>query len=95
MQHSPLPSPLASAQEIHLAAIDAGRNIARGYSIWIGRDLFGAWIVETRWGRLGTRGRGKVRVFREGTDAVAYLVAVLKRRQRARQRLSVPYRPVH
>ena len=48
-----MPPPL-----IQLHAIDETNNIRRWYTIELGPDLPGDWLVETRWGRIGRIGRG-------------------------------------
>lgn len=40
-----------------LEARDPARNIARAYRISATEDLFGQWIVELNWGRIGSAGR--------------------------------------
>lgn len=44
---------------IQLAATDPARNIWRSYLIAGGQDLFGNWIVELTYGRIGAKGRTK------------------------------------
>lgn len=86
MPDAPLP-PL-----ILLRAIDPTRNVARDYSIWITPNLFGQWIVETRWGRIGTSGKSQQRSFADPLAARAYVRSVLRTRRRARARIGVDYR---
>jgi predicted DNA-binding WGR domain protein len=50
---------------ISLRALDPARNIARHYQIDVSTDLFGLWIVEYRWGRIGTAGQAPRRHFRQ------------------------------
>ncbi|AGH49289.1 hypothetical protein G432_07820 [Sphingomonas sp. MM-1] len=79
---------------VHLEAIDSARNMARGYSLWMSRDLFGEWVVETRWGRIGARGQSQVVSFVDGAAARAYVRSVLRRRAGLRRRGGVGYRLV-
>lgn len=96
-QTSPSPAPVQS-RHILLQAVDPARNIARGYSIWMARDLFGAWLVETRWGRIGSGGdmggQSCTRAFADRQSACAYARAVLRRRAGAERRIGVAYRRV-
>lgn len=78
---------------IELVAIDLTRNVRRRWSIIAARDLFGAVIVETGWGRIGARGRTLVRTFDREGEALAYVGALLARRGRAVQRIAVGYVP--
>jgi predicted DNA-binding WGR domain protein len=64
---------------IHLRARDPARNIARDYSIAIARDLFGHWIVETCWGRIGARGQRQQRSFMTAATAQDYVQSILKK----------------
>src|SRR3546814_3792705 len=84
--------PLSSPVE--LAAFDPARNVRRRYAISITPDLFGAYIVETRWGRIGTRGQSKCFSFPDRDQADRYIAAVLRRRPTAEHRIGVRYRPV-
>src|SRR3546814_3269013 len=65
--------PLSSPVE--LAAFDPARNVRRRYAISITPDLFGAYIVETRWGRIGTRGQSKCFSFPDRDQADRYIAA--------------------
>lgn len=79
---------------IELAAFDPARNIRRRYAISVSRDLFGAYIVETSWGRIGSRGQDKRCSFPDRAGAERQVAAILKRRGTAQSRIGVPYRPV-
>jgi hypothetical protein len=39
---------------IRMTALNPARNIARDYQIDLTCDLFGAYVVDYRWGRIGT-----------------------------------------
>ncbi|MDO8986347.1 WGR domain-containing protein [Cypionkella sp.] len=54
-----------------LHRIDPDQNMARYYRVEALSDLFGAVIVERRWGRIGSRGQ-----FRQTTYASAPLAEV-------------------
>nr|WP_245549527.1 MULTISPECIES: WGR domain-containing protein [Methylomicrobium] len=41
----------------YLEARDHTRNIHRAYSLSYGQDIFGNWVVETTYGRIGGKGR--------------------------------------
>ena len=78
---------------IELVALDPTRNIRRRWRVAASRDLFGMVMVETRWGRIGGRGRHLVRSFGDEARALRYVRALLARRGTARKRLGVPYAP--
>lgn len=78
--------------EIELIASNPSRNIHRQYRISASLDLFGAIIVETRWGRIGAAGQHKIRSFPQGPEADRYVRAILARRSTAESRLGTPYR---
>ena len=79
---------------IELAAIDATRNVRRRWSIVAHRDLFDHVIVETRWGRIGGKGRSLIRSFHHDDAAMRYVRALLRRRQSAARRIGVAYTEV-
>jgi predicted DNA-binding WGR domain protein len=76
----------------YLEAKDASRNIYRAYSIAYGQDLFGNWIVETTYGRIGGKGRTIVTVVNNEDDALKHVQKALKRRQSAPKRIGVTYK---
>ncbi|GGC44218.1 hypothetical protein GCM10011371_34550 [Novosphingobium marinum] len=78
----------------HWQAVDSERNIARDYRLSFSRDLFGWYVVEQAWGRIGTEGQGKTLAFADATDALRHIAAVNARRMSARRRLGVAYREV-
>ena len=78
---------------IDLAAIDAARNVRRRWRVAAYRDLFGQVVIETCWGRIGTRGRAQVRSFADEGAACAYVRGQLARRGRAVRRIGVAYQP--
>lgn len=77
--------------ELELIARNPARNIHRRYAIRASVDLFGAVIVETRWGRIGAAGQHKVRSFARGAEADRYVRAILARRKSATTRLGTAY----
>lgn len=88
---SPSPAMLAP---IELIALDVARNIRRRYEILVSPDLFGAVIVEMRWGRIGARGQCKRLSFPDPAAAARHVTATLRRRGTAEKRIGVPYRPL-
>lgn len=75
----------------YLEARDPARNIHRSYAIAYGQDLFGNWIVETTFGRIGSVGRTRVAVVKDEDEARRRVQKCLKRRATARQRIGVGY----
>jgi len=76
----------------YLEARDSSRNIHRAYSIAYGQDLFGNWIVETTYGRIGGKGRILVTVVDNEDEALKYVQKSLKRRQSSPKRIGVAYK---
>ncbi|MBL1263516.1 WGR domain-containing protein [Methylomicrobium sp. RS1] len=74
-----------------LEAKDASRNIHRAYSIAYGQDLFGNWVVETTYGRIGGKGRTLVTIVNNEYEALKYVQKALKRKQYAPKRIGVGY----
>lgn len=75
----------------YLEARDPTHNIHRAYSIAYGQDLFGNWVVETTYGRIGGKGRTLVTVVDNEDAALKYVQKALKRRQSAPKRIGVGY----
>ena len=76
---------------IRLEACDPARNIWRSYLVAAGQDLFGNWIVELTYGRIGCKGRTKVVPVDDEEAARRYVRQCLKRRERAPKRIGVGY----
>jgi len=79
---------------IELVASDPARNVRRRYTITVTADLFGRVIVETCWGRIGTRGQSKRLSFDDYRAADRHVAATLRRRGTAERRIGVPYRQI-
>jgi predicted DNA-binding WGR domain protein len=67
----------------YLEARDPERNIHRAYSIAYGQDLFGNWIVETTFGRIGGKRQTLVAVVESEDEALQYVRKSPKRRESA------------
>jgi predicted DNA-binding WGR domain protein len=76
---------------IWLQAYAPAKRRLRAYEITLCPDLFGAWIVERTYGRIGKARRAKVRSFASWEDARADLRACLNRRATAPRRIGVAY----
>jgi predicted DNA-binding WGR domain protein len=77
---------------ILLEARSRARRCWRAYEIDVGTDLFGVWLVEMSYGRIGTMGRSKVRSFATAADAQAEVHVCLRKRAAAPRRIGVAYR---
>ncbi len=77
-----------------LHATNPARNIHRAWHAEAAPDLFGTWLVQTRYGRIGTEGRRLTRSFPTEEAARAHLARLLRRRATAPARLGVPYREI-
>ena len=80
-----------NALSILLQARAPQRECHRAYGIEVGRDLFGVWVVEMTYGRIGTAGRTKVRSFPTLDDARTQVEACLRKRATAPRRIGVAY----
>lgn len=78
-------------EPLELVAIDPARNIRRRWQVTATHDLFGRVMVETRWGRIGSRGQHRVHSFADESEALRYVRALLARRATAPRRLGVRY----
>lgn len=82
---------LGDTLSVELHAIDHTRNVARRYGIDLAPDLFGAVIVETRWGRIGAISQHKRVSFETIEAARRHVRATLLRRAATRRRIGVAY----
>lgn len=76
---------------IHLEACDPARNIWRAYHIAAGRDLFGDWIVQLTYGRIGAKGHTKTVLVADEAAAHSYVRQCLKKRKSAPNRIGIGY----
>jgi predicted DNA-binding WGR domain protein len=60
-----------SMLRIHLEARHPSLHLVRIYVIELRQDLFGDWIIETTYGRLGSRGQTKLYAFKTVDYAIA------------------------
>ncbi|QJD29026.1 WGR domain-containing protein [Methylococcus geothermalis] len=79
---------------IQLEARDPARNISRSYQIIAGQDLFGDWVVELTYGRIGAKGRTKAVLVADETAARHYVRQCLNKRKSAPKRIGVSYETV-
>jgi predicted DNA-binding WGR domain protein len=77
--------------EIYLEAVNPARGCHRAYRLTLTEDLFGAFIVETRYGRIGAVGHALSRSFITEPDAREFMQSCMKRRQSAPRRLGTGY----
>jgi predicted DNA-binding WGR domain protein len=77
---------------IRLEARSEAHRCFRSYKIELDADLFGAWMVEMSYGRIGALGRTKVRSFSTTKEAQAQVRACLRKRATAPRRIGVAYR---
>lgn len=77
---------------IRLEARDPERNIWRSYRIAAGQDLFGDWIVQLTYGRIGARGHTKTVAVPDETAARRYVRRCLRKRETAPKRIGVAYK---
>lgn len=77
---------------IRMEARSPAHRCHRAYEIAVSADLFGAWLVEMSYGRIGTAGRTRAQSFVMADDAAAQVKACLRKRASAPRRIGVPYR---
>ena len=76
---------------VALEARSPAHRCHRAYEIAVTEDLFGAWLVQISYGRIGTRGRTKVRSFRTDIEVAAQVRTCLRKRASAPKRIGVAY----
>jgi predicted DNA-binding WGR domain protein len=77
---------------VGLQARSAAHRCFRAYEIAVAVDLFGMWIVEINYGRIGTTGRTKIRSFPTTEEAQTQVKACLRKRAGAPRRIGAGYR---
>ncbi len=77
--------------EIYLEARNPATRCARAYRVTLVRDLFGAFMVEARYGRIGTYGHTLTHSFDDEAEARGFMDSCLRRRQSAPKRIGVEY----
>ena len=77
---------------IKLEARSAVHRCFRAYQIDVDTDLFGVWLVEMSYGRIGGLGRSKIRSFTTIEGVQAQVHACLRKRAAAPRRIGVAYR---
>lgn len=82
---------LAFSTLLHADAPD--RNHRRAYRVEAGCDLFGGWLVEVTFGRIGARGRSLRRWVASEAEARQLVRTCLRRRSSAPRRIGVAYLP--
>ncbi len=80
---------------ILLEARNPARNVWRSYHLGAGQDLFGNWVVEVTYGRIGATGHTKVVLVADETEARSYIEKCLKKRKSAPKRIGVGYQVRH
>ena len=70
-------------------------NIWRSYHIASGQDIFGAWVVELTYGRIGAKGRKKTILVPDEAAAQQYVRQCLKKRETAPKRIGIGYKVRH
>jgi len=76
---------------IILEARNPARGCLRHYRVEAGTDLFGIWLVQISYGRIGTVGRSRSFVVRDEDEARHLAQSILKRRATAPRRIGVAY----
>lgn len=77
---------------IRLEAHDPAHGRFRSYRLEAGTDLFGAWLIDVCYGRMGTPGRLLRTVARDEGEARLLVRRCLQRRATAPRRIGVAYR---
>lgn len=80
---------------IGLEARNPLANRMRRWSVEIGQDLLGVWLVDVEFGRIGSKGRRLQHAFSDEPAAQAYVAQALRRRATAPVRIGVAYHCVH
>jgi len=76
---------------VYLEARNPEKQLMRSYKIDAAKDLFGMWMVEIRYGRIGTFGRLITHSAPDEAGVIKIIKSCLSRRSTAPQRIGAPY----
>jgi hypothetical protein len=76
---------------LSLEAVNPALDRFRAYRLEAGPDLFGVWLVDVTYGRIGTRGHRRRYVADDEAGARKIVRQTLCRRATAKQRIGVSY----
>jgi hypothetical protein len=82
---------MIAAFQVRLEARDPARGRFRAYRIEAGIDLFGDWLVDVTYGRIGARGRLVRHIAADEARARKIVRHCLQRRATAPRRIGVCY----
>lgn len=85
---------MSGYRRVHMEAQDPARNRFRRWELEAAEDLFGVWIVQVNFGRIGSTGRTFARSFTDHLTAGRYVRAAIARRRSAPRRIGVAYRVI-
>jgi hypothetical protein len=77
---------------VSLEACDPALGRFRAYRLEASPDLFGVWLVDVTYGRIGTRGHRRRYAAEDEDGARKIIRQTLRRRATAKQRIGVSYR---
>lgn len=77
---------------IQLQAINSEKNIFRQYEIYVGKDLFGSWLLMTAYGRIGKVTQLRNYSFESLEELQIKLQQLLRKRLRSQKRVGTNYR---
>jgi predicted DNA-binding WGR domain protein len=89
----PITGPSAStlkSEPVVLRRVDPRQNMARFYSLGIGRNLFGSVVLVRHWGRIGTHGKARFDEHPDQESARAALTGLMLAKQRRGYRDDLP-----
>lgn len=79
---------------IQLQAINAEKNIFRQYELYVGKDLFGCWLLTTAYGRIGKVTKLRNYSFDSFEGLQKKLQQLLRKRLSSQKRVGTNYRSI-
>ena len=67
--------------DIRIERIDAEANMYRFYRLRLLPNLFGGMSLLREWGRIGTKGRIKIDLFADATEASEAMISIYRAKQ--------------
>ena len=76
---------------IHLRAKNVERNVFREYVIYLSKSLFGDYLVNIIYGRIGSKGHQLVYAYANKRDAQKHVDMALRKRLNSTSRIGCNY----
>ncbi len=85
---------MSSVSYFKLRAIHPEKKIFREYNLHLSKDLFGFWLLQANYGRIGSTGKTKSYGFQDYRVSFDKMMTLLNKRLKSRKKMGCPYQIV-